>query len=528
MRTITLTLVWLLACGPVAQPAGAAAAHGCAPPGGAAPPQPRRIGSIVGAEYLSHSARFVLYAEAASRNTALYEEQIAQLASALSRCSEQIGFSLEFDRQATGPFEGADIRDPAAAVARLSDADGRLADLVAETMGASWFAELRRLQVANASPGRLRKAALRTLNTLRSEPLLLQREQLAPDREAALEALPPGARRDLPRVRRVLLEDALSPMVAQQRGPRYQIRYRPSGCEAALHGALSQTLTERIFLTTDSFLKQAAYAMDLPDGLLLGAGQAELCGEELQAWIAAGNKLEDYPQDPFVVFFDLAAKPDYGGAGISVSYVDAALVVRSGGARRGQRAPRCVELFAQGLTRNLPNLLAADGALGEQFRTLEALMLIVQALQWGRRLGLSLRRDPADRIAAQTCPNQPPLLQQFPTVVGYGGQVGGIVYQGGALLPGPLLRTPAAGLPVTAQLAAPPPPAGPRAGKAAEQDHHPDLIPLDVSWVFDLTGAPQTDSSPIIARTPSRSQVLTPIKHTATSAELSDSSGAKD
>src|SRR5688572_6707688 len=211
-------------------------------------------------------------------------------------------FSLEFDRKATDSFRREEIRQAWAFVDRLQRADHPAAKYLARLLPTGVLAEATRAQPASPAPGRVLLDLVDALNQARRDPYLPSPHQLG--QESLGEGLLAGTIRpadEIARRNRIWLEDTFPEFLARDLGPRYVIRYLTEEKASVVQHELSGSRAEKLLVDADTFLKRAAYAIDLPGDLALGASQLTLCQIALEEQLARGDSPATDLGGPFVL-----------------------------------------------------------------------------------------------------------------------------------------------------------------------------------------------------------------------------------
>ncbi len=224
---------------------------------------------------------------------------------------------------------------------------------------------------------------------------------------------------------------------------RYVIRYLASGQEAVVQQELNHSGLEARLLAADVFLKQAAYALDLPEDLALGASEVTLCQIELQDFLEGGGVPGTEEAGRFVLNFNLETEFEYPRElGLGFLFKNPRVVVRHGSRTAGVEAPKCVQRFVEILNRNLGRVLDHPGPLGDALRSMKAVMLVNEAIHWGLSVFIPVNAQTVGSFPTPRFDNKPPKVEQFRMLAGYDGAITGLAYEGGVRF-GPAQTPPA-------------------------------------------------------------------------------------
>ena len=136
----------------------------------------------------------------------------------------------------------------------------------------------------------------------------------------------------------------------------------------------------------------------------------------------------------FVINYRLETGFDFDFDGLGFWFDKPRIVIKAGGKVRGTDAPDCVHRFAEILTENFEAVLAYPGPLGEEFRTLKALLMLNEVLNWGRFF-IPIKPERMESFPTARFENVPPAVEQFPQLFIYRGEISGIAYEGGIRFP---------------------------------------------------------------------------------------------
>jgi len=220
----------------------------------------------------------------------------------------------------------------------------------------------------------------------------------------------------------------------EQEKREMQIRYLPPEAEATVRPIFRWSTVEETLLKTDRVLKDLAHGRKVADGLALGLSEFLICAQDVEAWVASGKSVESYPMDPYVTYFELAARYNFEGfEGVGVWFEEPQILVKAASRKEGADPPECVRRFSEDLTANMYQLLA-HYKLGQEFRRLRMLLLLCKTFGWARSIFVPIDQQWLKSLPTREVRNEPVRVRELPlTIIGRNKKVAALIVRGGIL-----------------------------------------------------------------------------------------------
>lgn len=189
--------------------------------------------------------------------------------------------------------------------------------------------------------------------------------------------------------------------------------------EEGLRRVLRGGLVERDVWLADKYLKDLAYARNLPKELVLGPSAVRLCAREIQDWTRSGRSLESYPQIEYVLYYTLETGDRYDGfaeGSIGVRFTNPRVVVRASSRKEGYPPPPCIRDFASNLTKNLDQVFSSS--LGATFFRLRLILLLHKVFSgWVEPILIPLNHAALAAYRITPAQTEPVPISAFPIIV---------------------------------------------------------------------------------------------------------------
>ena len=399
------------------------------------------IAEIVGAAYRPASNQFLLYAVEGDEHSGveITTDDLRRIARAVFEVGN-FAFSLEPERDGSRASDFGDLADPERLVGRLRDPEDSLAIYLRSLMSPDTLKLLDRDHVMAGQMKELRSGLIAGLNRARKDHILYDQErfygyEISPDTQALLKTTEDSE--DVLRRNRLLLEDALASLLANDFGRRMRIRYLPAQHETVLRSIFAGSGVERTFLTMDRVLKELSQRPEsLAYGLRLGPSELLLCSREFESWVRSGREVEAYARNPYVTYYDMSATYvfDTFDDRLGVRFEKARVLVKTASRTDGTSAPECVQRFVQNLTANIDQL-ERSREIGAEFRRLKNLILLTKVMGFARQVFVPINPE-ALKLSVEVAPHQQPpdIMENWITVADPNGTPHALLVRGGILL----------------------------------------------------------------------------------------------